>query len=141
MIAQLILTALLFGVLLYAWSEHRRSPVIGHLSFLAALTGLDFVWVPSHATRLAEWAGVGRGVDLVIYVWVLISWILLLNLHLKMRVQLELITALARTIAISNTLQALKDDVRSKPTQIPGSGEDLASLWSQSQCREDGARR
>jgi hypothetical protein len=138
MIAQLILTALLFGVLLYAWSEYRRSPVIGNLSFLAALAGLDFVWVPSHATRLAEWAGVGRGVDLIIYIWVMISWILLLNLHLKIRAQLELITALARTIAISNALQALNDDVRSKPTQIPNSAGDLAAL--RSRCREDDAR-
>jgi hypothetical protein len=67
----------------------------------------------------------------------MISWILLLNLHLKMRVQLELITALARTIAISNTLQALKDDVRSKPTQIPSSSGDLAAL--RSRYREDDA--
>ena len=29
MIAQLILTALLFGILIYAWTEYRRSPVIG----------------------------------------------------------------------------------------------------------------
>ena len=138
MIAQLILTALLFGVLLYAWSEYRRSPVIGNLSFLTALAGLDFVWVPSHATRLAEWAGVGRGVDLVIYIWVMISWILLLNLHLKMRAQLELITTLARTIAISNALQALKDDGRSNPPQVPSSGGDLAAL--RIRHREDDAR-
>src|SRR5467141_2351585 len=116
MIAQLILTALLFGVLLYAWSEYRRSPVIGNLSFLAALAGLDFVWVPSHASDLAEWAGVGRGVDLIIYIWVVISMLLLLNLHLKLRMQLELITALARQIAIVTVVN--ETPWRAKPRRL-----------------------
>ncbi len=64
------------------------------------------------------------------------SSILLLNLHLKMRVQLELITAPARTIVISNALQALKDDVRSNPTQVPSPGGDLAPLRSR-YCEDD----
>ena len=40
------------------------------------------------------------GVDLIIYVWVVISLLIVLNLHLKLRAQMELITALAREIAI-----------------------------------------
>ena len=44
----------------------------------------------------------GRGVDLILYLWVCISLILLLNLHLKLRTQHELITALARRIALAN---------------------------------------
>lgn len=102
MIAQIVLTALLGGILLYAWTEYRRSPVIGVFALLAACGGLYFVWLPSHATALAEFAGVGRGVDLIIYTWVVISLLLLLNLHLKLRAQMELITTLAREIAIAN---------------------------------------
>ena len=67
---------------------------------LAACGGLYFVWFPSHATILAELAGIGRGVDLILYVWVVISLLIVLNLHLKLRAQMELITALAREIAI-----------------------------------------
>jgi hypothetical protein len=51
---------------------------------------------------LAELAGIGRGVDLIIYTWVVISLLVVLNLHLKLRAQMELITALAREIAIAN---------------------------------------
>jgi small membrane protein len=58
------------------------------------------VWVPEHASRLASLVGIGRGVDLVLYTWVVISLIMLLNLHLKLRSQMELITVLARRIAI-----------------------------------------
>ena len=100
MIAQLVLTALLFGILLYAWTEYRRAPAIGLAAVLAACGGLYFVWFPSHATILAELAGIGRGVDLILYVWVVISLLIVLNLHLKLRAQMELITALAREIAI-----------------------------------------
>ena len=102
MIAKLILTFLLAGVVLYAWHEQRRSPLVAKLSLVAATSGMYFVWVPSHASDFAAWAGVGRGVDLIIYVWVVISLLVMLNLHLKLRVQLELITLLTRQSAIAN---------------------------------------
>ncbi len=102
MIAQLILTALLLGILIYAWTEYRRSPVVGLFGVLAASGGLYFVWFPAHASALAEVAGIGRGVDLIIYTWVAISLLVVLNLHLKLRAQMELITVLAREIAIAN---------------------------------------
>ena len=100
MIAKLVLSALLAGVLLYAWIEYRRSPAVAIAAVIAACGGLYFVWLPTHATLLAEFVGIGRGVDLIIYVWVVISLLILLNLHLKLRSQTELITELAREIAI-----------------------------------------
>jgi small membrane protein len=102
MIAQFIFSIVLASVFLYAWTEYRRSPVVALLASVAATAGLYFVWFPSHSTRLAEFVGVGRGVDLILYTWVCISLIVLLNLHLKLRNQLELITVLARTIALAN---------------------------------------
>jgi hypothetical protein len=101
MIAQAMLTILLVGVVLYAGNERRRSPVVAWLSVVAAACGLYFTWMPDHATRVALWAGVGRGVDLVLYIWVCITLVVLLNLHLKLRTQMELITVLARTIALA----------------------------------------
>ena len=58
MIAQLLLTAFLTLVLVYAWSVHRTVPIIGLLASGAALAGLYFVWVPEHANALAAFAGV-----------------------------------------------------------------------------------
>jgi hypothetical protein len=102
MTAQIVLSALLASVLLYAWTEYRRSPVVAFLSVGVAAAGLYFVWFPTASTRLAEFVGVGRGVDLILYTWACISLLVLLNLHLKLRTQLELITVLARTIAIAD---------------------------------------
>ena len=100
MIAQLLLTALLGLVLLYAWSAHRTSPSVGLLASGAAAAGLYFVWMPAHASALAAFMGIGRGSDLIVYTWVVISLLIMLNLHLKLRQQLEMITRLARGLAI-----------------------------------------
>jgi hypothetical protein len=102
MIARFSLSVLLFAVMIYAWSEYRRAPAVGFASVLASAGGLYFVWFPAHATALAELAGIGRGVDLIIYTWVVISLLMLLNLHLKLRAQMELITALAREMALAS---------------------------------------
>jgi small membrane protein len=102
MIAQVVLTVLLLCVVAYAYTEYSRAPAIGITSLLTAVAGLYFVWLPTHASWLANIVGIHRGVDLFLYVWVIISLILFLNLHLKLRSQTELITALAREIAIAN---------------------------------------
>lgn len=117
MIAQLALTLLLGAILIYAWMEHRRSPAVALVSFLIALGGLYFVWRPAHATLLAEIAGIGRGVDLIIYIWVVISLLVLLNLHLKLRMQLELITALVRALALAEARAAIR------PVEPTGNGQ------------------
>ncbi|MEA2955578.1 MAG: hypothetical protein QOJ58_1075, partial [Alphaproteobacteria bacterium] len=50
MIAQLILSALLAAILLYAWAEYRRSPAVAFLTVAIATAGLYFVWMPEHST-------------------------------------------------------------------------------------------
>jgi small membrane protein len=118
MIAQAILSLLLSGVLVYAWAEYRRSPVVASLSVAVSLAGLFFVWVPSESTRVAEFVGIGRGVDLILYLWVCISLIVLLNLHLKLRTQQEMITKLARAIALANVV-TLHEDVMGAVPDVP----------------------
>jgi len=108
---------LLLGVVAYAASERRRSPVVAWLSIIAAAAGLYFTWTPDHATQVAMWAGVGRGVDLILYIWVCISLIVLLNLHLKLRSQMELVTVMARTIALAEARRRLSENAM--PPQGP----------------------
>jgi small membrane protein len=102
MIAQVILSMLLAGVLIYAFSEYARSPAVAVLAALVTTAGLYFVWMPEHSTQLAELVGIGRGVDLILYIWVCLSLIVVLNLHLKLRTQMEFITVLARKIALTD---------------------------------------
>jgi hypothetical protein len=123
MIAQVILSVLLAGIFLYAWTEYRRSPAVAVLAVLAATAGLYFVWFPSRSTQLAELVGIGRGVDLILYIWVCISLIVLLNLHLKLRTQIELITMLARAAALTDARSASAQagaDVAAAASALPG---------------------
>ena len=126
MIAQIVLSLLLGVVLLYAWAQYRRSPIVTVLSCAVSLIGFYFVWLPSHATLVAELVGIGRGADLVLYVWACISLVILLNLHLKLRTQHELLTQLARSIALANA--TLPEDARSSdPSRISAFTEGQTS--------------
>jgi small membrane protein len=128
MIAQFILSLLLAGILLYAWAEYRRSPAVAILAVFVATAGLYFVWFPSHSTQLAELVGIGRGVDLILYIWVCISLIVLLNLHLKLRTQMELVTVLARQVALSGAqAPVLEVAGQAAPTEPPSREHALAS--------------
>jgi small membrane protein len=118
MIAQLFLTAMLIAILAYSSLHFGVAPGIARLSALAAMTGIYFVWFPMHATAIAEFVGIGRGADLIVYTWIVISLIIFLNLHLKARAQMELITVLARAIAIMNATM-LARGANTAPMQRP----------------------
>ena len=126
MIAQALLSVLLGGVLVYAWAGYRRSPLVGALSIVAGLAGLYFVWMPSHSTLVAEFVGIGRGVDLILYLWVCISLTVMLNLHLKLRAQQETITKLARSIATAN-LAAAQEAPAVTAEEVPQPGPPAAA--------------
>jgi len=112
MIAQAMLSILLLGVVIYAWTEYKRAPVVALLSAVVSLGGVYFIWFPETSTHWAELVGIGRGADLILYTWSCISLLVILNLHLKLRSQLEMITGLARTIAITSAQLAARDETR-----------------------------
>ena len=101
MTAQLLFTALLTTISLMAFTHLRQIPLVGVAVICAALFGVYLVWMPDQATLIANLIGVGRGTDLVLYVWVMISSAVLLILYLKSRAQFEVVTALARAVALS----------------------------------------
>lgn len=106
-------------------AEYRRSPTVAILAAFVAMVGLYFVWFPAHSTRLAALVGIGRGADLILYIWVCISVIVILNVHLKLRTQMELLTILARKVALADALSA--NNVRTAP---PEDRKDKATLRS-----------
>ena len=109
MIAQLVLSALLVAMLAYAVIAARRTRFVSTLIGLAALAGLYFVWQPDSANELANWVGIGRGADLVLYVWVVLSMLVGLNLHLRLRTQADQITRLARALALLEARKGKSD--------------------------------
>ena len=102
MIIQVLLTLGLLVLIPYAYVQRTTSHVIPVLMTTIGVVGLYFVWLPDHANDLAHLVGVGRGADLVLYCWIVISLIVALNLHIVARSNLRLITQLARHIALSD---------------------------------------
>ena len=100
MIAQVLLTAGLIACVLYVLSLGRALPVVRFGLFGLAVMGTVFIWNPEMANALAVLVGIGRGADLMLYVWLLMSLFLILRLHLLLRVQAQQVTQMARAMTL-----------------------------------------
>jgi hypothetical protein len=97
---QPIITAALLGILLFALLSRQAGQVL-RLGFAAAVVaGLVVTWAPDLSNRIARWLGVGRGADLLFYMWILISLLVLVMVHLKFLRLSRQITELARAVAL-----------------------------------------
>jgi hypothetical protein len=100
MIIQLLLMAGLLVALFYAFLQRRKARFVSVLIASVSLVGIYFVLQPEQASRVAHFVGVGRGADLIVYLWIVLTLIVCLNLQLKILRLQENLTALARRIAI-----------------------------------------
>jgi len=100
MIIQVILTILALVVICLGLVHLGRATLLANALILSGGFGIYCVWNPSSTTEVAHALGVGRGTDLLIYLWVVVSTALVLLLYIQLRRQMILITNLARHIAI-----------------------------------------
>jgi hypothetical protein len=137
MIIQLFLSLGLVLILMYGVSQRRVSRLSHGMALLSAV-GLYFVWFPAHTTALANLVGVGRGADLLLYCYIVLSLLLITTLHLRQRRQLELITELARYLALFSDT-ALMDQIESGRRSRKDAGVD--HLGSAEDLSNDNAHR
>lgn len=95
-----LLTLFILPIFLYVFRVWHASRLVALALVGAGSLALAFVWAPELATKLAHGLGVGRGADLVLYMYGLVSFLLILDLSLKLKSQNQVITRLAREIAI-----------------------------------------
>lgn len=100
MIIKLLLTAGLLLALAYSLVQAGRMRFLKATMSVIVAVGMYFVWFPEQTNRIADFVGVGRGADLVLYCWILVMLVVVLNLYLKTRRLDAAITKLARHIAI-----------------------------------------
>lgn len=100
MIIQIILSAGLSACLFYVLSLGRSSRAMRAGLLAIVLIGYVFVWMPDITNQIASLVGVGRGADLVMYVWIVLNLLLIIRLHIKLREQSEAVTQLARWISL-----------------------------------------
>ncbi len=100
MIIQAGLVLILLVLAIYALSQRKRTHVVGGLIFCGAMTGIGLVLFPETATHIAHRVGVGRGADLIFYLFIVVALAAVFNLHLRIRAISEVTTELARSIAL-----------------------------------------
>lgn len=110
MIAQIGLLGALAALALYALSQRRRTPLVAIAIAAGAVIGAVLVAAPGMATDVALAVGIGRGADLVFYVFILLTLAAVFNLHLRQRAQLETLTQLTRTLALMTARQPTPDE-------------------------------
>lgn len=105
MIFQAAALLVLAGLLLYAFGQRRRSAPLAYGIMVTAAAGAVLVVLPDLTTAVANAVGIGRGADLIFYLFMLIAFAAIANLHLRMRAQAEVVTLLAREIALATARQ------------------------------------
>lgn len=100
MIIALILSAFMLATLALGLVMRRRSPPLGIALVLIALAGTWFAWQPDALTVVARRLGVGRGTDLLVYLWLPVSMLVLAGIAVQLRYLQRQLTLLAREVAL-----------------------------------------
>lgn len=120
MIIQWILVLGLLLCLFYAFLQRSKSRMVSIAMATMSLCGIYFVLFPDITTDLAKALGVGRGADLVLYCWIVISLVVSVNLQFKILNLQEMLTQLARELALRAPREPLDD--WATPGSHPGPG-------------------
>jgi hypothetical protein len=102
MIIQVLLIAGLLLCLLYAFLQRAKSRLVSLGIAVVSVAGIYFVAFPAQTAWLAHIVGVGRGADLVLYCWLVISLAVSISLEFKILSLQGMITVLARELALQS---------------------------------------
>jgi hypothetical protein len=102
MMIQFFLTGLLGSVALFVGLQRTTSNLVRAVVLVIVGVGVFFVWTPEQTSTIARALGVGRGADLVLYLWVVNTLALILFLYLKVIRMGRRITELTRVLALAH---------------------------------------
>jgi len=100
MIIQPILTIFLLGILFFVLSQHHGGKVLRPTMSVAVTVGVFLTWMPDLSSKFANFLGIGRGADLIFYLWIVLSMLALVSLYITINRQDKQITQLARALAL-----------------------------------------
>ena len=99
----LLITGLLMLALVVV--RHMKASRRARLIVLCVLaTGAYLVWQPDHANSMAHLLGVGRGADLLLYIWIVLTLSVILLLYLKIVEMNQMLTEVARRLTLLNPI-------------------------------------
>jgi small membrane protein len=100
MIIQPILSILLLGILFFVMIQHQSGRLLRPAVTIAVTMGIFFTWMPELSNEFANYVGIGRGADLIFYIWIVLSMLALASLFITFNKQERQITHLTRALAL-----------------------------------------
>ena len=107
MIIQPILSVLLLGILFFVLIQHHSGRVLRPAVTFAVILGIFFTWMPEFSNDVANYLGIGRGADLIFYIWIVLSMLALASLYITFNKQERQITSLTRALALHQAQEAV----------------------------------
>lgn len=110
---QLLALPLLIALLISTLTALRRGAIpqgVGAAWLLLWLSGAVLIARPDLSSAVASWAGIGRGVDLVVYLAVLVLFVIVLRLVLRQRQLERELTLMVRELALLEARLERRDD-------------------------------
>jgi hypothetical protein len=97
---------LLIGLLFFIFYVIKiRKSVFDRIIFIiGAIVGIFLVFFPEVSTVIANWMGIGRGADLVFYLFIIVSLFYFVSVNAEIRNLQKQITELTRTQALANPM-------------------------------------
>lgn len=97
---------LLIGLLFFIFYVIKiRKLVFDRIIFIiGAIVGIFLVFFPGVSTVIANWMGIGRGADLVFYLFIIVSLFYFVSVNAEIRNLQKQITELTRTQALANPM-------------------------------------
>jgi hypothetical protein len=95
---------LLIGLLFFIFYviEIRKLVFDRIIFIIGAVVGIFLVFFPEVSTVVANWMGIGRGADLVFYLFIIVSLFYFVSVNAEIRHLQKQITELTRTQALAN---------------------------------------
>lgn len=93
---QVFLLIFLMAAFFLYWNLFQNRFLNRLLLLVAMLVTIFFVIKPAVSTRIANWLGVGRGTDLIVYITIVILIFVLLLMYSKIKKLEEMVTTLLR---------------------------------------------
>ena len=115
MVIKLLLTFGLLVALFFSMAQQASTRLLRMAMLLLVSLGVVLVWFPDITMSVARRVGVGRGTDLITYLWIVISIIFILILHLRINRLNTTITDLARGVSLGEAAREPGDEEDDRP--------------------------
>lgn len=102
LLAQVLLSICFIAIAMCSWFRLGQVKIIASGMSLLCVAALYFIWSPEILSAVARFVGIGRGADLVFYAFLIFVLFELLIVRIRDHQRMELITQLARHIALNS---------------------------------------